>query len=1103
MNKKLRKFASEMLLMAALLFAGGGVLPLRAEPPQGSKIAVSGVVSDADDIIIGASVTEKGNPANGVATDIDGKFTLQVPANATLAVSYLGYTTQEIAVDGQSTINVTLSTDLTMLDEVVVTALGIKRDTRALGYAVSTVKGDDLIKSGVTANPIAALYGKSAGVGVQSTSGGPMGGMSIKIRGAASMNPDQSVRPLFVVDGVPISDKESGMSRSAVDYGSGVNDINPDDIASMEILKGAKASVLYGEKGANGVVLITTKSGSAGRKGIGIDVSFSHEWEKPYSSIDFQNEYGSGINEYDIEYDAVTGERKMKTTESYNFGPKFDGSSILYFDGSTRPYQAYENNYMDFFQDGASNNVSVAITSAGDKGNSRVAYTHYDYGGTMPNQTLTKNTLSFNGSYKASDKLTFDFTENLYLTEAKNRRPSIERFLYNGTLNRDFDMKTAMTGYKDPETGYRYDSNELKEQGYPIAFSDAQGLYDILWNNSENSAIDAKHHSITAVKATLQFLPTMALKVSGGLDYTSTDFTNKSKVMRPNKLDPTKWDGGGFSFSNEQTLVQNYEGLLTFDKPTIYQKLDVFAFVGGSYRRDETRKVGVGTYGNFLYPDYWSVSNMDGWGRSPDSRIASYSSGADLTYSVFGQATFSWDRTYYLEFQARNDWSSTLPKANRSYFYPGVSFTYNFTENIEIPTVNYGKFRLSWADVGRPAPRYYALNNYTSSYNHDAQISEANSSSYYISGDLKAERKREIETGFNVKMFEQDRMEVDFSYYNNTVYNQIMSVNVSASSGKPYMKINAGEVSNNGVEVLLKVAPVIASNYRWDWTFTFARQWDEVVALYHGDDAKSSITANTRSPRNGVTVTDKEGEPMGQMYMYDFEKDPATGQRIVNSAGLYTISTQDKICVGNINPDLFGGISTNFGMQGKWGAADLSAGFDYRVGGEMVSYSNYNLKAFGLSMETLKYRDAAHGGLTYTDDSGRERHDGLILPGVKNVGTADAPVYEENKQIIAAYAYYRSFGQGNTAWPDEIKTNNYLKLREVSLSYTLPKSVTDAMKVQKLSVGLTARNLFYLYKSIPNIDPESVLGTSSGNNWVENSAYPSSRTFGFNVKLSF
>lgn len=1063
-------------------------IPATQEIKQ-SQVTAGGTITDSNgEPLPGVSVKEKGT-TNGTLTDVDGKFSLKVSNGATLEISYVGFITQDVKAG--TNLNIVLKESDNVLDDVVVTAFGIKRDTRALGYAVSTVRGDDLVKSGVTANPISALYGKSAGVGIQSTSAGPMGGMQIKIRGAASMNPDQSVRPLFVIDGVPMADSESSMASrgydplNSFDYGSGINDINPDDIASMEILKGAKASVLYGEKGANGVVLITTKSGSAGRKGWGVDVSFNHEWEKPISYIGFQNEYGSGVNEYDI----ITENGVRKTVSSrFNFGPKFDGSPIQFFDGSTRTYNAYENNYMDLFQTGQSNNVSIAVTSASEKGNARFAYTRYDYEGTMAKQTHVKNSLSFNGSFKASDKLTFDFTENLFITETKNRRPNIARVIAYGAFNRDYDLKTAMNGYKD-EKGYMYTAEEYTNQGWPAAFSEGDRFFDMLWNSYENKNIDAKHHSITSAKMNLQFLPFIALKLQGGLDYTSTDYTKQDKVKRYNTV-KGEWEGGKFQYANEKSLIQNYEALLTFDKSKIYKKMDLFAFVGGSYRKDEYTKVGVGTLGHFLYPDYWSLKNISEWGTSYDERIANYKKEGDLTYSVFGQATLSWDRIYYLEFQARNDWSSTLPKQNRSYFYPGISFTWNFTENIEIPKVNYGKFRLSWADVGRPAPRYYALRNYTveSLPTPNLGVNDVTGPTDLLSGDLKSERKRELEAGFNLKMFNQDRLEIDFSVYNNTVYNQIMGVNLSPATGYNKIRINAGEVRNTGIELMLKVAPLVSKNYRWDWTFTMARQWDKVVKLYPG------IPSNNRST-NGVIIKDKEGEPMGQMYMQDYLKD-ANGNRIVGANGLYSV-TGEEIAVGNIYPDMFGGISTNFGITGNWGAADLSVGLDYRIGGEILSYSNFYLKGNGLSKESLKYRDTAHGGLTYTDTDGRERHDGLILPGVKADGTA-------NDKIISAYDYYNSFNHDmSSGWqPDEIKTNNYLKVREVALSYTFPAHITNALKVQRLSVGLTARNLFYIYKSIPNIDPEGVLGTGN-DSWIENSGYPSSRTFGMSIKLGF
>jgi iron complex outermembrane receptor protein len=358
---------------------------------------------------------------------------------------------------------------------------------------------------------------------------------------------------------------------------------------------------------------------------------------------------------------------------------------------------------------------------------------------------------------------------------------------------------------------------------------------------------------------------------------------------------------------------------------------------------------------------------------------------------------------------------------------------------------------------------------------------------------LKAERKREIEVGFNVLMFDQDRLEVDFAFYNNLVYNQIMGVNLAAPTGYSRIRINAGEVRNSGVELLLKGAALAKRNYRWDWTVTMARQWNKVVDLYPG------IESNNRS-LNGVIIRDKVGESMGQMYLNDYLRDDQ-GNRVVSENGYYQLSS-NEIAAGNIYPDMFGGISTNFTIRGKWGGVDLYAGLDYRLGGEVLSFSNYYLKGNGLSKETLQYRDTAHGGLTWTDSDGRERHDGLILPGVVDKGNG---VYEQNKKVISAYDYYSSYIHDmGTGWqPDEIKTNNYLKFRELAVTYSFPQSVAKAIRIQRCSVAFVVRNLFYIYKSLDNIDPEGVLGTSGNDSWIENSGYPTSRTYGLSIKLGF
>jgi iron complex outermembrane receptor protein len=1057
------------------------------------NVTLTGVVtSSTGEPLVGVSVVVKGS-TRGVSTDLSGEYSIAAdPATTTLVFSFVGLGTKEEVVNGRHRIDVTLEDNAQNVEEIVVTALGIKRDTRALGYAIASIKGDQLVKSGVTANPLSSLYGKAAGVGIQATAAGPTGGVQIRIRGASSLDDNSSLRPLFVVDGVPIYDKESTMAQRnydplrSFDYGSGVNDINPEDIESMEILKGAKASVLYGSAGANGVVLITTKDGTKS-KGLGVSLSYGHEWEQPYSLIEFQNEFGSGRNEY-----AFATVRKIQT-DQYSFGPKFDRQPIMGFDGQMRPYQAYEDNYMAMFQTGHTDNFTVAVSGGNEKGNARLSYTNYSYEGTMANQTQKKNALSFNGTMYASDFVNINFTQNLYITETQNRRQNMNVLISSGTFNRDYDLNLAMDSYIDPN-GYMYDATYLKGQGWPDAFTKQNGFFDMLWNQYKNKNTDAKMHSITAMKVNLQFLPYLSLKLQGGLDYNNTDYIQQDKVVRPDN-ETGGWQGGAFSNAVEKNTIQQYEAYLTFDKKFMDDRLEVGAFAGPSYKNVSYDRTGVGTLGNFLYPDFWAISNGSEWPASyanKGDKIANYSKQGEALYSVLGQATFAWQRKYYFELQARNDWSSTLPKQNRSYFYPGASFTWNFTEDFKIPSVNYGKLRLSWADVGRPATRYYALRTYSMGLIGSEAYRDVNDitgPSDLFSGDLKPERKREVEAGFNLRFFDRDRLEVDISYYNNNFYDQIMAVPLSSLTGARNIRINAGQVNNQGIEALLKGVPVMTNTLVWDVSLTLTRQWDEIVKLYEG------ITQVNRTVQ-GVINRAEVGRRMGELWTQDYKRDD-NGNKVVSANGLYRLSTDpdDQICVGNVNPDLFGGLNSNFAVHGEWGAVNFFIGLDYKLGGKILSFSNTYLKGNGLSQSSLQGRPG-HGGLTYTDGLGRTRHDGIILEGVKDDGTP-------NDIVVPAFEYYDSFRQDANAlrWrPDEIRDNTYAKFREAALSYTLPQQWTQAVKIQRLTLAITARNLFYIYKSIENIDPEALLGTNS---WVENSNYPTSRTFGFNVNIGF
>lgn len=1101
---KIYRPISALLLVASLgsawnAFASEGTIGETSEVNQQSG-KVTGIVTDDLGPVAGASVAVKGT-SKGTITDSDGKFVLNgVKKGEIIQISFLGYTTQEIAYKGQESLDIKLVEDSQAIDEVVVTALGMKRSHKSLGYALTTIKGDEFTLAGKAANPLTSLYGKAAGVGIQSSAAGPTGGVNIKIRGAASLESSSKTRPLFVVDGVPIHDQESSMATrgydplNSFDYGAGINDINPEDIESMEILKGAKASVLYGSEGANGVVLITTKKG-ANTRGLGVTASFQYTVEQPVSYIDFQNEFGTGTSVYDELTGKLPDGTSMRRlgTSRFNFGPAFDGKPIMDIDGNIINYEAQPDNFMDFFRKGYSDNVNVAIAGGNEMGNMRVSYTNYKYQGILDNFEQKKNILSFSGKMNASKFATFEINSNIYNIVTQNRYPNIGGLVSYG-INRDQPFSTLERLYKD-DSGYKRNKEDLTMSSY------ASNIMDLLWHQRENRNVDDKFHMITSLKGKFDFHKNVFLVLQGGIDYTDIEYNQKARVTQaePNVV------GGKYSRKEERYVVQNYDAMLNFDKNFMKDRLNVLAFFGGGYRSNEDKSINVSTYGDMLYPDWYSLNNEGSWpGAGDKGKVRGMSRGSDFLYSLYGGVTLSLDERYYVEITGRNDWASTLPAGNNSYFYPGISFNWNFKDQIPIPQLQFGKIRMAWADAGRPASRYFANNVFSLGQIAETEASIVTPPSALFSGLLKPERKREYEIGMDLRFFDQNRLEFDFSYYTNNVYDQIMSVPLSSTSGYSEIRINAGNVHNYGYEIFLKGTPLVGKDFRWDVSFTAANQYAKVKKLYPG------ITQKLIGGGTGYKVVAEVGEPMGELLTYDYKKDEH-GNRVVSSNGFYVLDYDAGFKKNsNINPSFIGGFNTSFYYKNF----NINLGFDYKFGGALLSMSNYYLIGNGLSKESLPYRDEKHGGLAYYINEqnvkvpcehntaapagakdNRVYHDGLILNGVKEDGS-------KNDIILSAYEYYSTFIHDMSAdlQPDNIYKNDYIKFREIGISYTIPKRIVEKAKLQKVTLTATARNLFYLYKAIPNIDAESTLGTNS---YEEYSFFPSTRSFGIGVSVSF
>ncbi|MDC1107050.1 SusC/RagA family TonB-linked outer membrane protein [Prolixibacteraceae bacterium] len=1083
---------------------------------QNNSFIVRGTIIDANtsESLPGASVYIP-NTTTGTVTSVDGDFSLKVPEGTTLLrVRFIGYDEQELNIKKGKRLTVALEPQVNETDEVVVTAMGFRRDKKSLGYAISKVDGKDLTIAGVTTNPVEGLYGKAAGVGVASSIAGPMGSINIKIRGAAGLESSANTRPLFVVDGVPIYDKDNGMATrgydplNSFDYGSGINDINPEDIESMEILKGAKASVLYGSEGANGVVLITTKKGRKTR-GLGVNVSYQHFWNDPVSFIDFQNEFGSGVNQYDVNMvkNKDKSESRHSVVSRYNFGPRFDGKPIQFIDGKIYPYQAYENNFINLFKSGSHDNVTAAISGASEKGSMRLAFTKSDYKGIMANNEQNKNVVSFSGRYKASNFATFEVTSNIYSVESKNRNPNIQSIVAFG-INRDYPLQEITHLYKNADgSKFSAEENDWPTQSYSPTY-----LMNFLWHQNENSNIDDKFHYIGSARVNLRFTPHISFIGHAGLDYTDTDYTRKDPPIR---LSP-KVTGGSYRFSRRNDQVVNLKGFLTYNKSFFDNMFNVSALVAYSYRENSYNSIGVSTSGDLQFPNFWSIDNITSWPSIGDrGRARSHSYGSRVMHSMISSATLSFRDKVYVELQGRKDWNSTLPSYNNSYFYPGVAANWNFINAPGDALFNFAKVRVAWADVGRGAPGYYFLNNnYGASLIPNTEAIKISSPTTLISEYIKPERKREYEIGFDSRMF-NNRLETNLSYYHSNTYDQISRINVPQSSALKQIKFNVGEQLNYGVEIYLKGSVVKNKNMRLDLTATAAIQRSEIKDLYNG------ISSNPiERIGNSVIVRASEGRPYGEIYMYDFARDDA-GNKLVNNDGFYYLDKDKAMNVqGNIADKMLGGFMVDYFYKGF----NVHVGIDYRLGGNIFSYSNYYLLGNGVSKQSLPYRDEANGGLAYYidqssgkqvripwehnkpapagADEGRVYHDGVILPGKIAKEENGEVTYGDNNKILSAQEYYGQYinDMNNDFFPDNLYKNDYVKLREVAISYTFPAKWSKSIGIQKLTLSAMGRNLFYIYKSIPNIDSESTLGSNS---FIENSFYPTTRSYGLGLNVSF
>jgi iron complex outermembrane receptor protein len=1084
---------------------------------------VSGRVTAAGDnsSLPGVSVLIKGTSV-GSTTDANGSYTIDIGTsdNPILVFSFIGFASQEIPVGGRTTIDIVLEEDIEQLGEVVVTALGISRDRKALGYATSTVSAQDLT---VTANTNigSALYGKAAGVRVTTAPGGATSAVNVQIRGINSIKATNN-QPLYVVDGVIIRNiEQSATGTNNNGYwddqkirGNGVLDINPSDIESLNILKGASAAALYGSDASNGVIVITTKKGTR-RNGLGVDFNYGYTLEQVAFTPRYQNTYGPG-------YDRVTNEVSFGVDDEgfvpvdtdgdgsfdsqrpifrawAQFGPRMDGREVAWWDGTRRKYSAQPDNYKDFYQTGSNQTFNVAISNATDKGNFRLSYTRLDYKGISRESKMGRNTLNLNSTLKLHEKVSADIVVSYVNTRIHNRPEQINRLAanYDGFFSRADYMDAYLNKYQT-SAGFKWvpvanpERNPQEVLTYNVR---AQALLDYLWRNLRDNDDEYQDRVISSATLNYQILKNLKLRGRVGNDFTSVRNELERHNEYPVAFNQTQ-STGQYNLSSGRYSILYTDALLTYEQP-ITEDFKLSVMGGFQSRTQNYLDQRSSTEGGLVQENWFSLENSFGIKSTSSNRTKA------TMYAYLGTLNLSFKEYLYLEATARQEYTSTLPPDNNSYFYPSVNAGFVFSDAFQLPKViSFGKLRVSQARIANGTQPYasnvvYTQKTLQTTNGAVTQLSAANS---YGNSDIKPEIKTETEIGLEASFFE-NKLGFDLTLYKNKIKDQIVDQDLAPSVGATKVLSNLGELSSKGIELGITATPYDNGVIRWDTRFNFAKNETRVEKLVPGSDEMTFYNLDA----GAVLIKAKAGDLLGDIYTHTVERDD-NGNPIVTSDGLYKLTTGNNYeKVGNIQPKSIGGWSNTISYKGF----SLFFLMDYRYGGKLVSAPHLYGYGAGMYENTMQYRDAANGGLPYNinvdgdkvlaeSHDGAQYHDGVILPGVNEAG-------EVNSTIVDAAYYYINSYYWASGWYEKqgVLKNDYIKMREVALTYTLPGKISSKIGFQNLRVSVIGRNLFYLYRTLDNLDPEVAVGSSWLRQGVDEGSLAATRSLGFSISGNF
>lgn len=1099
------------VLVLVSLFLSAVPLPARAQT------TVSGTVYEPDGItpMIGATILLKGTSV-GVSSDIDGNYAIKVSGeNPILMFQAVGCIKQEIEVGGRSTIDVFLKSGAKELDEVVVTALGLTREHKSLGYAVSKV-GSESLNQTVSGNWLNGMSGKVAGLTLDQASTGPMSSMRVTLRGDQSLNYSAN-EALFVVDGIPISSGTTAIGSGSnysnqngpIDFGNDASDINPEDVESVTVLKGPSATALYGSSAANGAIIITTKSGRKD-KGVGVTINSSVTFERAGYFPDFQTEYGSGSDMGRNPYcfwtltadEAPDGVATTRNISRYAFGEKFDANKLRYQYNSKNwetgtysktPWVYQDDWYTGIFETGVTYNNTVTIDGSNGKGtNTRLSVTDTRNDWILPNTGYKKQSVSLSFNTEMNRWLKLNAKVNYFHKESDNLPASgydetgvmyILAWGYNSNSINDWKNEYFNGRYN----ATNYNGNGTNGESLVFPSGSSYNPYRTLYE--ETNTLD-KNRVFGNIALTATLMKGLTLDVRAGLDL-NDEFRTQQK--------PYYVAGYSKGMYREQTLRRletNCDFLLRYINNELFDRRFNYtvAFGGNNMHYNNSNQ--------YIYLDELNVEGVYNVNNSPSTAIPKpYNRRTEKTVnSLYGFVSASWDDTYFLDLTGRNDWSSTLAPSNWSYFYPSVSASVLLDNALhlhdKVSWIDMLKMRLSWANVGNDTSPYslngtYSNTSYSGGYTLPGTLTD-----YYI----EPENVESWEAGLETRFF-MNRLGFDIAFYNSSTTNQIVSAKTDPTCGATGLKINAGEIRNRGIEITAHFVPVQTRDFQWTVDINWAKNWNKLVSLQDGWDSSEPLqTSMGTTIGSRVFVYSYVGKEMNVIYGKGYQRAPegsyyldengnkvdCSGMKLIDaSTGYPVLDTQPDREIGKVNPDWTGGLTTTF----RYKNVTLGATFSAQYGGNCYSVTNFCLGYQGKLTNSLE-----------------GRYDGLVVTGVNAIKNADGTIsYQKNETVTSnIQTYYNAYVWSRDNVEENTFDTSFLKLKELRVDYAFPQSLLAKTKVLKYaSVGAYATNVFCI-TNFPQYDPETgVLNGTDIHKGIETMTFPMTRTYGFNVKLQF